>query len=152
MLFYFVVFCFVSFLQMWTNNQFDSWTWLGYVRLWCLTLFSAIFQLYHSGQWGNCSTQRKPPTCSKSLTTFITWCCIEHTSSCMGFEPTMPMIISQVDPQTMKDHHDHIYFCLSLFLTVWRPSLTVNILIFSAEATGPIWTHSTLYQIGLNSI
>ena len=29
---------------------------------------------------GNWSTQRKPPTCRKSLTNFITKCCIEYTS------------------------------------------------------------------------
>jgi len=30
---------------------------------------------------GNRSTRRKPPTCRKSLTNFITYCCIEYTSS-----------------------------------------------------------------------
>ena len=29
---------------------------------------------------GNKSTQRKPPTCYKSLTNFITLCCIKYTS------------------------------------------------------------------------
>jgi hypothetical protein len=29
---------------------------------------------------GNRSTWRKPPTCRKSLTSFITYCCIEYTS------------------------------------------------------------------------
>jgi len=29
---------------------------------------------------GNRSTRRKPPTCHKSLTYFITQCCIENTS------------------------------------------------------------------------
>jgi hypothetical protein len=29
--------------------------------------------------WGNRSTRRKPPTCGKWLTNFITYCCIEHT-------------------------------------------------------------------------
>jgi len=29
---------------------------------------------------GNQSTVRKPPTCRKLLTNFITQCCIEHTS------------------------------------------------------------------------
>ena len=30
---------------------------------------------------GNKSTRRKSPTCRKSLTNFITYCCIEYTSS-----------------------------------------------------------------------
>ena len=37
---------------------------------------------------GNWSTLRKPPTCHKSLTTCITWCCIEYTSPWTEFELT----------------------------------------------------------------
>jgi len=32
------------------------------------------------------STQRKPPTCSKSPTNFITYCCIEYASPWKRFE------------------------------------------------------------------
>ena len=37
---------------------------------WCLASLSTIFQLYHGG--GNRRTRRKPLTCRKSLTNFIT--------------------------------------------------------------------------------
>jgi hypothetical protein len=38
-------------------------------------------------------TQRKPPTCRKSLTNLITWCCIEYTSPWAGFELTTLVMI-----------------------------------------------------------
>ena len=42
---------------------------------------------------GNQSTQRKPPICHKSLTNFITLCCIEWTSPSGGFELTTSVVI-----------------------------------------------------------
>ena len=53
------------------KNKFLCWL----VGLWCLTTFSTIFQLYRGCHFigeGNRSTQRKPSTCRKSLTNFIT--------------------------------------------------------------------------------
>jgi hypothetical protein len=37
--------------------------------------------------------QRKPPTCRKSLTNFITYCCIEYTSPWARFELTALVVI-----------------------------------------------------------
>ena len=47
------------------------------IGLWLMVFYttSTIFQLYHGSQFiggGNQSTWRKPPTCRKSLTNFIT--------------------------------------------------------------------------------
>jgi hypothetical protein len=42
---------------------------------------------------GNRSTRRKPPTCPKSLTNFITQCCIKYTSPWSGFKLTTLLII-----------------------------------------------------------
>ena len=43
---------------------------------------------------GNRCTRRKPPTCCKSLTNFITKCCIGYTSPWTGFELTTSVVIS----------------------------------------------------------
>jgi hypothetical protein len=49
--------------------------------------------LYYRGCHGR-DTQRKQPICRKSLTKFITWCCIEYTSPWTGFKLTTLVVIS----------------------------------------------------------
>ena len=46
---------------------------------------------------GNRSTRRKPPSCRKSLTNFITWYCIEYTSPWTGFGFTILVMIATAD-------------------------------------------------------
>ena len=40
---------------------------------------------------------RNPPTFRKSLTNYITKCCIEYTSPCAGFELTTPAVVIVTD-------------------------------------------------------
>ena len=42
---------------------------------------------------GNWSTRRKPPSCRKPSTNFITKCCIEYTSPLVAFQLTTLVMI-----------------------------------------------------------
>ena len=79
-----------------TIINLSTTVWFG---LWCLMSLSTIFQLslyivavsFIGG--GNQSTWRKPLIYRKSLTNFITWCCIKHTSPWTGFKVTTLVVI-----------------------------------------------------------
>ena len=61
----------------------QSQKWLWWLRLWCLMPFQQYFSYIVAVSFiggGNWSSRRKPPTCHKSPTNFITKCCIEYTS------------------------------------------------------------------------
>ena len=51
---------------------------------------------------------RKPPTCRKPLTNFITSCCIEHTSPKAGFEFTSLVVICTYCTGSFKSNYHTI--------------------------------------------
>ena len=56
-----------------------------------LLLYDTLLEGFIGG--GNQSTQRKPPIWCKSLTNFITKCCIEYTSPWAGYKLTTLVVI-----------------------------------------------------------
>ena len=59
---------------------------------------------------GNQSTRRKPLTCRKSLTNFITQCCIEYISPKTGFKLTMLLVIGTDCRRSCKSNYLLITF------------------------------------------
>ena len=69
---------------------------VGLLVLWCLSHFQHYFSYIMAVSFiggGNQSIRRKLPNCHKSLTNFITWCCIEYTSPSTGFKLTALVVI-----------------------------------------------------------
>ena len=57
---------------------------------------------------GNRRTRRKPSTCCKSLTNFITKCCIEYTSPWTGFKLTTLIVIGTDCTDNCKSNYHTI--------------------------------------------
>ena len=57
---------------------------------------------------GNRSIRRKTLTCRKSLTNFITQCCIEQSAPCAGFELTTLVVIGSVCTGSCKSNYHTI--------------------------------------------
>ena len=69
---------------------------LSVVRVMVFNPTSTIFQFFVTVNFiggGNRSTLRKPPTCRKSLTNFITQCCIQYTLPWAGFKLVTLVVI-----------------------------------------------------------
>ena len=69
---------------------------------------------------GNRKTRRKPPTCRKSLTNFITLCCIEYTSPWTGFELTTLVVIGSDGTGSWKSNYDAITTTFNATLSLFQ--------------------------------
>jgi hypothetical protein len=78
------------------NTKQHDLVWLGLCILCHFQQYFSYIMVVSFFVGGNWSTWRKPLTCRKSLTIFITWCCIEYTSPWMGFEHTTLVVIFNI--------------------------------------------------------
>jgi hypothetical protein len=68
---------------------------------------------------------RNPPTCRKSMTNYITKCCIEYTSPCAGFELTTSVVIGTVCTGSCKSNYHTI-----TTTTVPNMNIFIGLIIF----------------------
>ena len=73
---------------------------------------------------GNRCTRRKRPICRKSLTNFITKCCIEYTSPWAGFELTNLVVTGTVSIGSCKSNYHTI-------TTTWSLEVAALFMTFS---------------------
>ena len=85
---------------------------------------------------GNQSTRRKPLICRKSLTNFITYCCIEYTSPWTGFELATLVVMGTdcIGTCSCKSNY-HTIKTITPFLIMWYLSL-LALCIFSSGTAG----------------
>ena len=86
---------------------------------WYMVL-NATFNIISVIGGGNQSTRKKPAACSKSLTNFITYCCIEYNLPSAGFELTILVVIGT----------DYTGSCISNNHTIRTKTTTETLLIY----------------------
>ena len=86
--------------------------------------------------WGNRSNRRKPPICRKSLTNFITLCCIEYTLPWMVFELTTLVVIDTDCTGSCKsNYHTIMTTTASLYvMTMKKISHITSLNLFAVVA------------------
>jgi len=92
--------------------------WFGLVGLWCLTPLSTYIMAVSFIGREKWSTRRKQPTCCKSLTNFITQCCIEYTSPWARFELKTLLVIGTDYTGSCKTNYHTITTTTDVMLIV----------------------------------
>ena len=87
------------------------------------TIFQYIMAVSFIGG-GNQRTRRTPPTCCKSLTNFITSCCIEYTLPWTGFKPTTLAVIDTDSTGSCKSNSHTITTSPA---PLWKPRSTIKV-------------------------
>ena len=103
-----------------------------------ISVISWRFSFIGGGNW---NTWRKQPNCRKSLTNFITYCCIEYTSPWTQFELTTLVVIGTDCIGSCKSNYHTI-------MTTTAPSFdcTIFINVCQLYITLRLWTRQeTLY-------
>jgi hypothetical protein len=116
--------------------------WHHCLGLWCLMPLPTIYQLHCFIGGG------KSPTCHKSLTNFIRYCCIEYTLSWAGFKLKTLLVIAQV---VVNQNYHMIMTTMappSLFKISFSYFMFINIIICNISFV--TWNHSrySLYISG----
>ena len=116
--------------------------WFG---LWCLTYFQQYFSYIVVVSFiggGNRSTWRKPPTCHKSLTNFITWCCIEYTSPWSRFEITTLVVIGNDCMGSCKSNYYTTKTTMAPYEHQHRRKWYILMISMFKYSWGPSWSWS----------
>jgi hypothetical protein len=112
---------------------------LTYVVHVCIWWFRRIFIDFIGG--GIHRIRRKPLTCHKSQTNFITYCCIKYTSTQLGFKLTTLVVIGTDFIGSCKPWHLSWSFKLPLFYW-WVFWLTLYV---SDDSGGYLLTNEKCY-------
>jgi len=92
---------------------------------------------------GNRSTQRKSLTCRKSLTNFITKCCIDCTSPWAVFKLTTLVVI---DADCTGSCESNFHTIMTAPFLLWKESLNTYTIVNSSSNIN-IWTTTSPWTI-----
>ena len=99
---------------------------------------------FNSG--GNLSTQRKQPTCRKSLKT-LSHCCIEYTLQWAGFELTTLMVIGTDYIGSFKSNYHKKIFNGNVLVNNVYSIFINNDLIIELQFHTNIWSNKKIVEI-----